>query len=307
MLGPLFLSHLLELKISFHDSGQNLGNSTSSKVVLGDIDNDGDLDAIVSNWNHQFTQNSKIWFNDGEGIFSESTQTMPPSLANSSLGDIDGDGDLDVWITGGVWINDGNGHFTQTGSYYMDGFSVLGDLDADGDLDVFITNFDANMNRVYLNDGEGIFYDTDQELGHYQSGGVALGDVDGDGDSDAFIANSGIFDGGHPNKVWLNDSGVEDEELQPEHVALEQNYPNPFKSSTLIRYSVVETALVRLSIFDVRRRRIMILVNEFQELGNYSVPFNALDEYGNKLSSGIYIYQISIGDIKKQRRMLLLQ
>jgi len=472
MLGALFISNICNAQISFHDSGQNLGNSTSSKVALGDIDNDGDLDAIVSNWNHQITQNSKIWINDGTGLFSESTQTIPPTLANASLGDFDGDSDLDFWMDGRVWINDGNGNFSQ-GGYYAGGFSASGDLDADGDLDVFISYGDGNINYVYLNDGSGhfthsgqnihqrsgngvalgdldndgdldayvigganfenpqgepdkvwfndgtgMFHDSRQELGNYQAGGVALGDMDGDGDldalvanwhpvpyptnaqpnqlwindgkgnftvssqdfgksmvsdvaledldgdgdldafiangrdtntgkanevrvnigngqfhdpglrlgnspslgvalgdvdsdgdHDAFIANCGIFDGGHPNKVWLIDSnvGVEYYEIVPAFFDLKQNYPNPFNSATTIQYSIAEPCYLRLSIFNMLGQRVKTLVNEFKGVGNYSISFDATGEDGNYLSSGIYIYQISIGEIKQQKRMILVQ
>jgi len=75
---------------------------------------------------------------------------------------------------------------------------ALGDVDGDGDLDAFVAN-QADPNKVWLNDGNGIFTDSGQSLGSSDSFGVALGDVDGDGDLDAFVANYA----GH-NKVWLN-------------------------------------------------------------------------------------------------------
>ncbi|UCF32053.1 MAG: choice-of-anchor D domain-containing protein, partial [bacterium] len=56
-------------------------------------------------------------------------------------------------------------------------------------------------NRVWLNDGAGLFSDSGQELGDARSYGVAMADLDGDGDVDAFVANDGA------NRVWLNDGG----------------------------------------------------------------------------------------------------
>jgi hypothetical protein len=258
----LFLSGSGKSQISFYDSGQNLGSSTSWRVAIGDIDNDGNSDAVVSNWHYQINQSSKIWINDGNGIFSEGAQSLPSTQYNASLGDLDSDGDLDMWMNGRVWINDGNGNFTQSSSLYIGGESAIGDLDNDGDLDIVISNFDANANRVYLNDGtanftggqylqqtsamaaalgylnndddldaytvsiansvnldgepdkvwlnngEGSFYDTGQELDNYQAFNVVLGDVDGDGDFDALVANwhrAPYSTNPQPNRLWIND------------------------------------------------------------------------------------------------------
>ncbi|MFP6663848.1 MAG: FG-GAP-like repeat-containing protein, partial [Deltaproteobacteria bacterium] len=74
----------------------------------------------------------------------------------------------------------------------------LGDVDGDGDLDVWVAN--NGYNRVWLNDGLGVYTDSGQALGSSDSRGVSLGDVDGDGDLDAWVANHG----GQANRVWLN-------------------------------------------------------------------------------------------------------
>jgi hypothetical protein len=86
---------------------------------------------------------------------------------------------------------------------YSSMFVALSDLDGDGDLDAFIANNDE-PNKVWLNNGSGVFSDSNQNLGNSKSFNVGLEDLDGDGDPDAFIANFA-----QPNKVLLNNgSGV---------------------------------------------------------------------------------------------------
>ena len=127
-----------------------------------------------------------------------------------SLGDLDGDGDLDAFVGNlvfqgnRVWLNDGAGQFIDSGqslgNHRSDGVS-LGDVDGDGDLDAVVANFDDG-NQVWLNDGSGAFTDTGQALGDHPSSAVSLGDLDGDGALDAFVANND-----QANRVWLNREG----------------------------------------------------------------------------------------------------
>jgi flagellin-like hook-associated protein FlgL len=96
---------------NFTDSGQSLGSSNSWEVSLGDVDNDGDLDAFVASRNNQ---PNKVWINDGNGTFTDSGQSLGTSPSYGvSLGDVDGDGDLDAFVANQgknkVWINVGNG------------------------------------------------------------------------------------------------------------------------------------------------------------------------------------------------------
>ena len=79
----------------FTDSGQNLGNSMTRSVFLGDIDKDGDLDFIAGNSHYQ---SNKIYINNGVGIFSDSGQNLGSSIGTYgvALGDVDNDGDLDL-------------------------------------------------------------------------------------------------------------------------------------------------------------------------------------------------------------------
>ena len=191
----------------FVDSGQALGVSRSLAVRLGDIDGDGDLDALVINYAVGAT--NTVWFNDGLGGFTDSGQQLGEGRSRDArLKDLDGDGDLDAFVVfddrgDRVWFNDGLGGFTDSGQSLGNTVSRdvhLVDVDGDGDEDAFVVN-QHQPNRVWLNDGAGRFSDSGQNLGFAYSESVRFGDLDGDGDQDAFVANYL----NEPNQIWLND------------------------------------------------------------------------------------------------------
>ena len=204
----------------------------STAGALGDLDDDGDLDAFVVNAG----ASNRVWINQGgdqsgtPGQFLDSGQQLGYSSSTDiALGDIDGDGDLDAFVANGgtstfdankVWINTGGaqggtaGVFTDSGLALANNRSTgvtLGDLDNDGDLDAYVANYNE-PNRVYVNQGgtqggtPGFFVDSGQALGNFRSRKLALGDVDADGDLDAFVACSWQTSG-QPNRVWINDGG----------------------------------------------------------------------------------------------------
>jgi hypothetical protein len=197
-----------ESVVSFVDSGQRLGLGRSWDVALGDLDQDGDLDALVAN-GIRGDVSSAVWLNDGNGTFVIKEQDLGYAMG-VELGDLDGDGDLDAFFASWegpalVWMNDGTGTFTDTGQRLGDkgGWDVsLGDLDSDGDLDACIAH--EKSNTIWLNDGIGTFTGTDQRLGNSYTVGIGLGDLDGDGDLDALSVGWG-----EPGRVWFNDgSGI---------------------------------------------------------------------------------------------------
>jgi hypothetical protein len=208
----------------FTDSRQFMGRNNTGSVALADLDGDGDLDAFACN--HPIWQNNRnvggghrIWLNNGAGRFTDTGQDLGNAESRSvRLGDIDADGDLDAFVANyrvygnKFWLNDDAGRFTEAAQVLDTVESregLLADLDNDGDLDAFVTYFDSQNsslcpNKIWLNQGDGIFGDSGQRLGRLPTSGLALGDLDSDGDLDAFVINS-VWQETRPDEIWLND------------------------------------------------------------------------------------------------------
>lgn len=195
---------------NFTDSGQALGNNYTSSIALGDVDGDGDgdLDLVTGN---SLSQANLVYINDGNGIFTDSGQTLGTDNTTSvALGDIDNDGDLDLVVgnlsdqPNRIYINDSTGIFTDSGQTLGVSFTyrvTLGDIDDDGDLDLVVGNGENQANQVYVNDSAGNFTDSGQALGLVTTRSVTFGDIDGDGDLDLLSANA-VLNG---SVVYTND------------------------------------------------------------------------------------------------------
>jgi hypothetical protein len=213
---------------TFGDGGVRLqidwGSLEVTNLALGDLDGDGDLDAVATNVHTVDDSFDVITFHNlGDGTFVEDGGPGPQGsvrFLQVELGDLDGDGDLDAFFAteegfGGdeysrVVLNDGDGTFTDTGQEigprFLSNDVALGDLDSDGDLDAVVAGAEVDSetntvgpSRVFLNEGDGTFIDIDEALGNQVGRAVDLADVDADDDLDAFIAQSG------GSALFLND------------------------------------------------------------------------------------------------------
>jgi hypothetical protein len=192
----------------------------SRSAVLGDYDNDGDLDLYVVNGRGE---RCSLYRNDVDtiGRFTDVTAEMnvgdEDRYANGACwGDYDNDGDLDLYLAkcesglNRLYRNDVNtlGTFTEVGKSLgvadnpMDSFHAgWGDYDNDGDLDLYVVNGASKApSRLYRNDvseGNG-FVETDEMANEGSAMGGSWGDFDADGDIDYYLVGS------YPGYVMTN-------------------------------------------------------------------------------------------------------
>ena len=88
---------------------------------------------------------------------------------------------------------------------------------------------------------------------------------------------------------------------------LQSNYPNPFNTSTTIRYQIIESGLVQLDIFDLVGQRTRSLISGIQEPGSYEILWDGANEQGMKVSTGIYLAKLQVGTFNDVRKMLLVK
>ncbi|MCH7973227.1 MAG: T9SS type A sorting domain-containing protein [Bacteroidetes bacterium] len=102
-------------------------------------------------------------------------------------------------------------------------------------------------------------------------------------------------------------TAVDDELVIPQRFALEQNYPNPFNPSTIIRFSLPEASFVILKIYNVLGQEVKTLVNAEKNAGIYNLQWRGDNDFGQKVSSGTYIYRVITGHNIFTKKMILLR
>ena len=88
---------------------------------------------------------------------------------------------------------------------------------------------------------------------------------------------------------------------------LYSSYPNPFNPTTQVRYYLPNVSNVQISIYDLVGREIRTLINREQNSGFKTLQWNAMDNLGQPVSAGMYIYTIQAGEFRKTRKMVLLK
>ncbi|MFT7586114.1 MAG: hypothetical protein ACI9EW_002545, partial [Cellvibrionaceae bacterium] len=193
-----------------------------SAAAWGDYDNDGDIDLLLSGLTGSGAV-TKIYRNDAGTLTDSGTDDDAlPLVKNSAAawGDYDGDGDLDLIVTGdstgglvaqlfrndaGVLVDSGAADAALVGM--KQGSVAWADIDADGDLDLAMSGLgtDEPVTKIYRNDA-GTFVDTSAPLTGVTQSDMAFGDYDNDGDLDLVVVGRALA--GPSAAIYENDGGT---------------------------------------------------------------------------------------------------
>lgn len=195
----------------------------SSQNAFADVDNDGDLDLMLTGLGDFPAVHADLFINDGSGVFSlqEDSPFEPAVDAEILFSDVDGDGDLDLFLAGTdtdnealavLYLNNGQGLYAESSAEFTEvafTSSAFLDIDGDGDQDLLrlLSTDEGEVAELYLNDGSGVFSPTTTNITGRTSGALCTGDIDADGDVDVLV--TGAFEGASSTELYLNDGSGE--------------------------------------------------------------------------------------------------
>jgi hypothetical protein len=192
------------------------------KAMLFDADQDGDLDLYLASGGTEISEFSDllsdlIFFNDGKGNFTDSGQKLPNnndlvSTGDVSYGDLDGDGDMDIFLgervkvgrygarcSGFILINDGKGKYQDMTSKWSKELqniglvtsSVITDIDGDKRADLIVAGEFMSV-TIFKNNGSSLtkIKENVSEDGWWNA--LSIADLDNDGDMDIIAVNHGL-------------------------------------------------------------------------------------------------------------------
>ncbi len=304
-----------------------LSGHVRSAPLLANLDGstDGSLEIIFGcndNKLHAYdASGNELWY------ISSSSQDIQ---ADPSIADMDGDGDLEIFVGGLdrlIYAVDHTGTFLEGwpvstgGAIYSS--PALADIDNDGLAELFIGSNDRFLYGLHL-DGSNIGGFPVENTGNIQ-GSPTVADLDGDSDLEIIvgaddnllvmdISSNGETVGYWPTHrgnlhrtgVQLITVGVEEAHALPTSHALDANYPNPFNPSTSIAFHIGEATHVTLQILDIRGRLVTQLVSAPMERGSYRLVWDG-ERQGRAVNAGVYFYRLSTENGNLVRKMTLLK
>jgi hypothetical protein len=194
----------------------------------------------------------------------------------------------------------------------IDGKLRYTDLDGDGIKDLFLTN--GNLAFGFKYDGNGNYFMDfvksmpvlDSVYVFQELERVDIADLDGDGIVEIipqYLLNKGWQGSWENRSVFLKRdklTGIDSENIiYPSEYYLSQNFPNPFNPETKIKFTVSSESKINIGIYNTLGKEIKELLNETRLSGEYETTWDGTDNFGNKVSSGVYFITMEANSFTK--------
>jgi len=248
---------------------------------------------------------------DGELIVWKDYRNGGPDLYAQR---INGNGETQ-WDTGGVYIAT---TVTTSGGIYTT-FTTVSDgrgggivtwIDGrSGNWDIYSQRISSEGEVKWASGGVAVCTDPEEQSNQVTvsdgEGGVIVAWVDGRPAG----AGVSIYAQRVDSSGTLRWGGIEEEPwymVLPREVKLEQNWPNPFNTKTIINYqlSIINSAPTTLKIYNILGQEVRTLVDGKQPPGYYSVRWDGRDNQGKEVSSGVYFCRLEVEGLKAESRKL---
>lgn len=166
---------------------------------------------------------------------------------------------------------------------------------------VVMASLDGEIVNATVTYPDGWYYLENLEPGDYSL--EILSPSQAEGSIDVSVVLEDVYDA----DVILSPTSSDDNFVLPQATSLLQNYPNPFNATTNISFTMDTAGDVELSIYDILGRKITTLVTGKLAAGSHTFSWGGLDDNGNQVSSGMYLYVLKTADETLSNRMLLLK
>jgi hypothetical protein len=324
--------------------GANPFGGSPTNGMIGDMDGDGNLEAIFGVWDFAalyICEATAANTYEYQTYISIDTTGDGVNLDNFVVADLNNDGADEVYfniygggemavITGGadvsaITFESNVTYLEETGGAGAYGMAI-GDQDhgtgTDG-MDIYTAGYTNGI--IYDHELTGadptdpaswtkytLWEGTSSDQGSF---GLEAPQVDLDGDGKLELVATFLESVPPEGKwfrvfEWTGETGVEEYTIAvdvPREFQLAQNYPNPFNAQTTIEYTISRPGQVSLKVFNATGQLVKTLVNDYRPINRYVVTWDGTDEAGRPVASGVYFYQLVTGEYQQAKKMTLLK
>ncbi|MBL7074289.1 VCBS repeat-containing protein [candidate division KSB1 bacterium] len=316
---------------AFSSNGDSLwtytaGGKIKSAPSVADLDGEGGLEVVFG------CDDRNLYILDASGNLLSSVPTDGKVQSSPAFADVDGDGDLEIFsgandghfygihhdgnaVTGWPLLADGS---------FVDTSPSFADLDGDGEVEVIFSSSGGSLWALHI-DGNPMDYFPLHIGGGWERSSSTTADLDGDGDLEIVLGNGtglwveDIKTTAGSNSYWNTFRGnprrtgyYGDVETAvpippreggiPQTFFLSANFPNPFNPFTTFRYGLPTASYVTLKVYNLLGEEIATPVEGHQKAGFHQLRWNA-----SALPSGVYFYQLKVGNFQWAKKMILLK